>query len=621
MSHPADLDKARAAVRSKSPRHQLLVEIRALFAALLSVGRARFWGALVLLVLGGFTEGLSILLLLPLLKLISGGGAADHALDLGQYQILGVALPAVTIGLAPLLALFVGLVVVIVVFNRVKSAYLSDMLFDFTNGVRLSLFRALSRARWDRIIRTPTSVYEHALTGEVERISTSGFYLLSIAQSSVMLLLYIAMSAVISPAMTLVMLLFGAITLVLMRPYRRRAAQFGELLQSTRKQQYSIVADFLNGLKIARATNSEPVFYHEFGALLEANKRDARDYVRHSATGAGLFQIAITLGAAIFIYLAVAVFAIEFARLVVMLLVAMRIAPRFMGLQMQLQQLLPDMAAWRHVCGLEAELRLAEDDSARGAIAVPPLREAISFEAVSYRHEGSARAAVEGLTLRIEAGKVTALIGASGSGKSTVADLVTGLVRPQTGVIRFDGRVLTPPELRGWRDQIAYVAQENFLLDLSVRENLSLIQSRAVEDEALWQALETAGAAEFVRQLPAGLDAVIGSRGVQISGGQRQRLALAQAFLRQPRCLVLDEATSALDWKAQERISLAVREMARQGTTVLTIAHRPSMVVFADRIYALAEGRVIEAGSAEALRARADSQFSQMLRKETQGLD
>ncbi|MBN9886279.1 ABC transporter ATP-binding protein [Salipiger abyssi] len=603
--------------QKERPGQRTTREIREILAALRGVGRRRFWVALVMLILGGLTEGMSILLLLPVLQVILKSEDATQTLDLGQYEIGGVSLPDISISLEMLLSLFVLVVVAQVAFNRMKTTYLNDTMFDFTNGVRLSLFSALSRARWDRITRLAISDLEHALTSEVERISTCGMFLLAGLQGLVMLAIYAGMSLLISPPMTLLMLGFGVVALVLMRPFRRRATQFGELLQESRRRQFATVSDFLNGLKIARATNGERVFFGQFQQLLNENKRDTRAYVHHSATGSGLFHIMITLGAAIFIYIAVRVLAMDFASLVVLLLIAMRIAPRFMSLQMQMQQLLPNLAAWRHLRRLETDLRLAEDTSAHTSMPIPPLKDGIVFEGVSYRHEGAERPAVRDLTLEMPAGRVTALIGMSGSGKSTIADLVTGLIQPTAGRITFDGRPLSPPELRGWREQIAYVAQENFLLNLSVRENLTMISARQHDEDELWQALELAAAADFVRALPNGIDTVIGNRGVQLSGGERQRLALALAFLRNARFLVLDEATSALDWKTQEHVANSVRRMARQGLTVLTIAHRPSMVAFADTIHAIGDGQLIESGSPSELMAKPDGDFAKMLSKES----
>ncbi|KEO59895.1 ABC transporter ATP-binding protein [Thioclava indica] len=594
----------------------VMQSLREIFAGLGATGRGKFWIALVLMILSGLTEGFSILLLLPVLKVILADGSGAGRLNLGDHHIAGFSLPDVSISLPVLLASFVSLVVVQVLFNRSKTAFMSDLLFDFTNQCRLSLFSALARARWDKITRMSGSELEHALTGEVERISTCGYYLLMIVQGIVMLLIYLIMSALVSLPMTLVMIIFGVIALTIMRPFRHRAARFGTLLQESRRRQFGTVSDFLGGLKSVRATNSEQKFYREFETLLYRNKHDAGVFARQNATGSGIFQIMITLGAATFILVAVTWLHLSFARLVVMLLVAMRIAPRFLGLQAQFQQLLQDLSAWRHVSKLRDDLVKAVDTSVQDHSAPVTFQHEIRLENVVYHYVGGAQPSLDTLSLSIEAGRVTALIGASGSGKSTVADLVTGLIRPQSGALYLDDRVLQPSELRGWRDRVAYVAQDNFLMNLSLRENLTALTQRECADDDLWQALDLAYASGFVRRLPDGLESLLGDRGVQLSGGERQRIALARAFLRLPDFLVLDEATSALDWEAQEHIAASVKKMARAGMTILTIAHRPSMVAFADQVYALESGRLIEAGTAEDLLSRKNGVFWTMMQKE-----
>lgn len=585
--------------------------------ALRGVGGQRVWLALGLLILGGLTEGLSILILLPVLQIILKDGDDGRVLELGNYAPGGIPLPDVSISLSVLLTVFVVLVAVQVAFNRAKATYLNDVLFDFTNSVRLSLFAALARARWDRLTQLAASDVEHALTSEVERISTCGYLILSIMQALIMLTIYAVLSLWISPVMTGVVLVMGSVAYLLMRPYRRLATRYGEQIQNARRRQYATVSDFMVGLKIARATNSEARFQTIFADLLDRTKKETRQFVYHNATGSGLFHIFVTLGAAIFIFVAVEIMEMGFASLVVMLLVAMRMAPRFMSLQMQVQQLLPDMVAWKHVRALEEDLVAARDPSADKADAVPALCKGIRFENVTYSYPVSESSAVDNISLEIKAGQVTAFIGASGSGKSTVADLLTGLIQPQRGTIFFDGRKLSHPELRGWRNQISYVSQDISLINQTIRASLcTMVSGHTPTDEDLWASLVDAAADGFVRNLPEGIDTMIGERGVQLSGGQRQRIALAQAFIRKPRFLVLDEATSALDWQALERVSTSVKRMARDGMTVISIAHRPSMVTFTDQVFALEAGRIVEAGTPKDLAKDRGSRFNMMLRNE-----
>jgi ATP-binding cassette subfamily C protein len=185
-----------------------------------------------------------------------------------------------------------------------------------------------------------------------------------------------------------------------------------------------------------------------------------------------------------------------------------------------------------------------------------------------------------------------------------------GLLEPLEGTVSVDGDTLDAENRRRWRDCVAYVPQEIFLLHDTIASNLRLA-APAASEEMLWDALRSANADGFVERLPQRLETVIGDRGLRLSGGERQRLSLARALLRHPQLLILDEATSALDWEHQSLIARSI-EALRGSMTVVTIAHRLSMISFADRIVALEDGAVVEAGDYEALIGAAGSRLSHM---------
>ena len=226
----------------------------------------------------------------------------------------------------------------------------------------------------------------------------------------------------------------------------------------------------------------------------------------------------------------------------------------------------------------------------------------LRLEEVSLRYPGSDRDAVAGLTLEVPAGSTLALVGPTGSGKSTVAGLLARLHDPDSGRVSVDGvdvRDLDPDVLAS---VVGTVSQESYLVHATVRDNLLLARPGASEVE-LWRALAAAQVADLVASLPEGLDTVVGARGHRFSGGEQQRLAVARTILRDPPVLVLDEATSALDTATERALQTALDELAR-GRTTVTIAHRLSTVRRADRIAVLHEGRLVESGTHEELLAR-----------------
>ncbi|MDF1565641.1 MAG: ABC transporter transmembrane domain-containing protein [Deltaproteobacteria bacterium] len=250
---------------------------------------------------------------------------------------------------------------------------------------------------------------------------------------------------------------------------------------------------------------------------------------------------------------------------------------------------------------LDAEAEIAD---APGAVALERFEEGITFEGVrfAYRTEtGSLRQALDGIDLELPKGSITALVGPSGGGKTTLASLVPRFYEVSEGAVRIDGRDLRELTLRSLRQQIAVVSQDTVIFNDTVRNNVAYGHAE-VDEALLWKALERAQAREFVESLELGLETSLGERGVALSGGQRQRIAIARALLKDAPILILDEATSSLDTQSEAAVQAALEELMI-GRTVLVIAHRLSTIRKAHRIEVLEAGRIVEAGTHEELLA------------------
>jgi ATP-binding cassette subfamily C protein len=255
------------------------------------------------------------------------------------------------------------------------------------------------------------------------------------------------------------------------------------------------------------------------------------------------------------------------------------------------------------VLAIEAECRAQAEPEApveSGADRLA-LRREFRLEDVWFAYDGAAVDYVlRGVDLEIEAGTMTALVGPSGAGKSTIADLMNGLLTPARGRVVLDGQVLGSAAIQQWRRHVGYVGQETVLFHMTVRENLLWARPEA-SDAELRRAMELVSA-DFVYALPLGLETVVGDRGILLSSGQRQRIAVARALLRRPALLILDEATNALDVDNEARLLDGIRAAmaeAGSGMTVLMIAHRASAIQRADRVFELQGGCVVRSGTAE----------------------
>ncbi len=364
------------------------------------------------------------------------------------------------------------------------------------------------------------------------------------------------------------------------------------------------VTEFLQAVRLIHATARQEDVIRSVEALM----RDATRAIRRATTWGAVIEPVIDIltivGGGAFLIGGFFVLgpkgAARLPSLLAFLLALHRMTPRLgaiHGSRAAMAGLAPKIARIASV--LEEE----EDPSSRErGRQFAGLREAIQFREVSLRYRPGEIPAVADLSLEIPHGSMVALVGASGAGKSSVADLLLRLYRPTAGQILVDGVELSEIDLASWRKRIGVVSQEPFLFHASIRENISFGKPSASLEE-ISRAASAAHAEEFIARLPDGYETVVGDRGYGLSGGERQRVALARALIAQPELLILDEATSALDSQSERLIQLAL-DAQRGARTILVIAHRLSTVVGADEIIVLAEGRAVEQGTHEELIAR-----------------
>ncbi len=239
------------------------------------------------------------------------------------------------------------------------------------------------------------------------------------------------------------------------------------------------------------------------------------------------------------------------------------------------------------------------------------LTDSIEFNKINFSYPKSKKT-IHNLDFKIKKGDMVALVGESGSGKSTIVDLMLGLQSPISGNILIDGVNFDDYQQNTFRQKIGYVPQDPILFHLSIRDNL-LWAAESVSDKEIWDVLEVSNAAIFVRDLPSGLDTIVGDRGVRLSGGQRQRIALARALIRSPELLILDEATSSLDTSSEKLIQQSINNLSG-SMTILVIAHRLSTIERSDYVYVLRSGEVIEEGVYSELSLNNKTQLYNMLK-------
>jgi ATP-binding cassette subfamily C protein len=535
------------------------------------------------LLLAGLAEGVGLSTMLPLLDLAVPGAAGEDSplaeavrgafVRVGLEPTLGMLLVFVVAGIA-------GKAALILLANRQVGYTVARIATE----LRLALVRALLGARWEYYTRQPVGVVANAFATEAERASQAYLHGTLLVSAALQALVYTGVAFAVSWRATLASLGVGLLTSLALTSLVRAAKRAGRRQTELLKLSLARLADVLQAVKPLRAMAREALM----GPLLERETQLLDRAVRGevlSKEGLKALQepiLVTTLAAGVFV--AITRFGFPLAQLLVLGLLFARALGSINKVQKEYQSLAVRESAYT---SLRQTIERAEGhrEADAGGLA-PRLEQGIALEGVGLSY--GERRVLGDVSLEIPAGRLTALVGPSGAGKTSIADLVIGLVRPDRGAVLVDGVPLERMDLRRWRSWIGYVPQELFLLHDTVFVNVTL-GDPDLGAEDVWRALREAGAAEFVERLAEGLDTVVGERGSLLSGGQRQRIAIARALVRRPRLLLLDEATTALDPETEAAVCASVARL-RGEMTILAISHEPALVEMADRVWRVENG-------------------------------
>ena len=549
---------------------------------------SRFWAAVLVLTFGIGLEGASIFLLLPLIAFV-----ASKQSDINAPMVVNFPdyIGGFTLSLyAYELLVFFGVALTIVAaLNRSKTLFVSSLVLDVCGDLRTNLFYSISRARWGFISGQRKADLDHLLNGDIERMQGALSAAFAVIQNAIALLLYTLISIWVSPAVTALALLSGIVLFALSSRMRRLSFVFGESYSETRRNQHRFTADFLGGLKSIKSYSAEYLFFRMAQNSFEEGKQSFKSYASRASLSTFIIQT-LNLTAAILVIYATLIYAeISIEDVLFLFIIFLRINPRFSSLQNNLQQMLSDAPAFLN---MKATVELCDANAETEAERIPAEftfeSGDISLDNITYSLNGAA--ILDNINICIKSKELTVICGRSGSGKTTLADLIMGLVEPTIGSVSVDNRTLHADMFTRWRKQVAYVPQQSFVLAGSIRENL-VFGGAGIEGADIKSALSLSNAQTIVDRLPQGLETRIGDGGVQLSGGELQRLALARALVRRPRLLILDEVTSGLDANNRDLILEALLSL-KQTVTVLMISHDEEIIKKAPQLIQLENGRV-----------------------------
>lgn len=568
---------------------QLLARCAAFARGVADYAGRRAIGATVFVALGALLEGFGIVLLIPLLATLMNGSDALPWPDGLPNPLTGLE-PGQSLALI-LLAFAVIMVLRLAVLWR-RDTLLAALQIGFVESHRRMIARGLAAARWESLTRLGHARVTHILSADIQRCGAGVHFLMQGSVALFMLSIQIVLAFLLSPPLAALAVGLMAIGALLLSLLLKRALGAGTQVSQSNMAVVTSLGRFLGGMKMAMSQNLQGRFVAGFERDLATSAERQIAFMGQQTLMRGVWALlGAGVGAAVLL-IGYAVLGLSAPVLIALLLVLARISGPAATLQNGLQQIAYSLPAWEALKSLERDLGHARAEQS-GPVSVTPPTGTVVLDTVVYRHrtdDGEASGGVHGISLKIEPGEIIGLSGASGAGKTTLADILAGLLSPQSGTVSIGGRALTADLAPAWRDRVAYVAQDPVLFNDTVRANLSWVGSD-IDEAAIRHALSLVGADPLIARLPQGLDTVVGENGALISGGERQRLALARAILRRPSLMILDEATSAIDVAGERAVLLRLLEQTPRPTIVM-IAHRAETLSLCERIVTVIEGRV-----------------------------
>jgi ATP-binding cassette, subfamily C, bacterial len=591
-------------------------------ALLLEVARSRplpMTLSVICLLVAAILGGIGVLALLPAIGLVLEGQnvAADpHPVVqsfVDFFQFFGISLT-----LEVLLVFILAVIVLKALITLLAQIQVTVAQAQSVEILRRELISGLLRARWEFFTRQPTGRVSNAIAIESQSSGQLYSQFADIVSTILQTIVYLASALLISWHVTLGALAVGAVMFLLLSRFIGSTQRNSRRMTALKSGFSTRLVDSLMGMKPLKAMD----MVAHLQPILQKDIRRLRQVLvklmllkKFMTSAQEIIRVAALVGV---IYLFSTFKPTSIEGLLAIAYLFLRTLEAFGQFQKQWQSLAQTEVPYRHVRGLLKYVHTNQESDGGGISDFSFSRE-IRFEDVGFAYmadrgevadlyfrssptDAPTVPILKNMNLNIHAGEFLCLLGGSGAGKTTLADLLIGLIRPQEGQILIDNTPLDDLNLGAWRRSIGYVPQDVFLFNGSIRDNITMGDDRFADSE-ITEAIKRAGAEDLIANIDGGVDAQVGERGVTLSGGQRQRICIARALVRCPRLLILDEATSALDSRTEQEIARTVRSLTPQ-VTVVAITHRPALADIADVVIRIEDGAVKEVTKLESVESR-----------------
>ncbi len=564
------------------------------------------WHILVLVVLGflgAILEGIGINAAIPLLSFLVSGGQPTDFISRSIKSFFDAL--HITFSFRYLLTfvviLFVTRSISLIAFGYIRGRIAADFLSRESEDVLRKTFAA----SWPYLLLQKLGYIHSTVVRDVQKTVNLLEVVGQIIQSCTGFLMYLVVALNISPFMTLATVVAGGLLLSIVRPLMRRIQSAGNTMAAVEKEVSHFLSEHILGMKAVKAASAETAAL-TFGQTLIHSMRDINVKLAFTrALSTSLFQPFSIFFVIILFWLTYKTPGFSLISFAATLYLIQKIFTYLESGQSSLNSINELLPYAKNVEHFKEALTAHAEIIANGTVPFSFSKE-ITFRDVSLRYQDTIPA-LQNVNFVISKGETVGLIGPSGAGKTSVADMLLRLFEPTSGKITVDSVPLSNIRMKDWRQKVGYVPQDVFLINATIEENIRFYRPELTYEQIV-AASKKANSYNFIMSLQNGFETHIGDRGVMLSGGQRQRLVLTRALAGDPQILILDEATSALDKESEEVIQEALRDL--QGRiTVVIIAHRLSTIEHADHIVVLEKGKVIEQGTPKELEANTSSYF------------
>ncbi|MBX9893810.1 MAG: ABC transporter ATP-binding protein/permease [Nitrosomonas sp.] len=557
--------------------------MRTLFTYIMVFPRRSIF-VLAALLIAGIAEGLSLTALLPLISIAVGDSGSSSDSGIGKFmektlQDIGIE-PALDTILIIIVGgmFFKGLVLLLA--NRQVGYTVAHV----ATALRLDLIEALLASRWQYYLRQPVGSLANSVATEAYRAANGFEHSVNVLALAIQVLVYAVVALFISWEATLASLVIGLFLLIVLNRLVSATRRAGNKQTRLLRDLLTYLSDVLGSVKslkaMARDNVADAILHEQTQHLEKATRREVMNRAALTALQEPILAALTASG----LYIALVVWELSLPEVMLMVFLLTRILGLLNKTQRRHQQLAAQESAYWALRKAAEEARKAAERTT--GVIQPTLYQGISLQHVKFNY--GQKVIFHDLNIEIPVNSFTAVMGPSGTGKSTLLDLLCGLTEPQSGEIRIDNVPLHDINLRQWRHMIGYVSQDTILLHDTVMNNI-LVGEPALTAADAERALRQAGAWDFVSMLPEGLQTIVGERGGLLSGGQRQRIAIARALAHRPSFLILDEPTSALDPESEQTICETLQNLAK-NLTIIAVSHQPAVINAADRVFMLSDG-------------------------------